>query len=273
MGRNLIPILAKKYKIYSTFRNNKILFKNKNVINLKIDFKKKFILPKNIFTLIHLASCSPPKFTPKLSLKNNTLIDKNIFYQSKINNIKKIIYFSSISVYKKNQININENSKLNKQDDYGYSKILGEKYLKNNFDNNTTRIIIRLSSVLGKESRNNFISQLSKKIIQNQNIYIPKNNPKYNSCIHIKDLIFFTKKLLNFKKKGLFTINLCSKNPTQISKLNKLMISELKSKSKILQSKKALVPKYSNYLAKKNFGFKPKTVLDTIKLFCKDLKS
>ena len=46
VGRNLIPILAKKYKIYSTFRNNKILFKNKNVINLKIDFKKKFILPK-----------------------------------------------------------------------------------------------------------------------------------------------------------------------------------------------------------------------------------
>ena len=125
VGSNISNYLSKysKYKIFAYHRN---FIKNKkyNINYINKDLSRSIKFNNNISILIHCASSTPPKRSESECLRDNILIDKNILRAIKKSKIKKVIFISSISVYKKyNLQTINENSLLDKKNLYALSKI------------------------------------------------------------------------------------------------------------------------------------------------------
>ena len=219
IGSNVINYLSKnkKLKIHSFYRD-KLKKKIKNVNYTKLNLLKSFKFRKNISILIHCASLTPPKTDPKICLKKNTAMDTKILKALDLSNIKKIIFLSSISVYKKRNMSvISEDFHLDKSNPYGLSKILMEeelyklslnKKLKNIF-------ILRLSGVLGIGSHSNFISELYNKFKSKKfkSFYVFNSNNYYNSIIHINDLnkiihnLIFKNSLNQLKIINIFSLN------------------------------------------------------------------
>ena len=95
-----------------------------------------------------------------------------------------------MSVYKKNQSLINENSTLEYNDAYGESKLMFEDYLyKLSLINSKIKtLILRLPGYVGKNSKNNFISSIKNKIINDEEVVFVNPNSLFNNVIHEKTL-------------------------------------------------------------------------------------
>ena len=244
VGKNISNYLSKnsKYKIFAYTR--KLFNQRTNKIEyIKRNLSKPFSFDNKISILIHCASSTPPKKNEKKCYQDNFLIDKNILSAINRSNIKKIIFLSSISVYRKRSGNkINENSLLEKKNLYSLSKINMEKKLKNlSMTNKKINIItIRLSGVLGVGSHSNFISELYK-IYKSPKIKVIKifNSSKfYNSNIHIIDFCKIISKLLKIKlKKNYEIFNIFSKNPIKWKKIYLMFQKILNSNIIITESK------------------------------------
>jgi dTDP-4-dehydrorhamnose reductase len=97
------------------------------------------------------------------------------------NTTTKLVYFSTDFVFDGDEGLNDENSKPNPINEYGYQKLLSEKYIQNNLQKYS---IIRTSSVYGNEEQGkNFICRLLKNLQEGQTATIPKDEqctPTYN---------------------------------------------------------------------------------------------
>ena len=161
---------SKSNQVYATYNKNypKNLKKNKNIKILKIDLSKKFSIKYDFDALIHCASAVPAyNYSKKKMEKIDVLGFKNLLSICKKTRCKEIVYFSSAAIYGRNITRkyITEKDKLNPQDFYGKNKLLAEKMLKKYFKSQKSKILIlRLSALLGPNSKNNFLSIALKKI-------------------------------------------------------------------------------------------------------------
>ena len=245
VGGALTVLFSKNHKVVANYKNKKFIRKNKNIIFKKINLKKIKQFDKNIELLIHCASLTPPKYSQNKCFIENNKINNKIIKAIKKSEIKKIIFMSSVSVYPKNKLGVlRENSVLQNNDPYGISKILMEKKLKKISNKNRKVVILRLSSVLGKNSHSNFLSNLIL-LFKNKKILKIHNKEKYfNSCIHIKNLYFLIKKILKKNLKSNFTIfNVHSSKPLKIISIIKLYKKNLNKNKKIIFLDKKL-PSY-----------------------------
>lgn len=268
IGNNVVNYLSKNknLKLYSFFRN-KLKDKKKNVDYIKLDLIKSFKFRNNISILIHCASLTPPRTDPKICLKKNILMDKNILKALDLSKIKKIIFLSSISVYKKkNKSVISEDSQLDRLNPYGLSKIIMEEELYKLSLNKTIKniFILRLSGVLGNGSHSNFISELYKKFKSKKfkSFYVFNSNNYYNSVIHVNDLNKIITKLIfknstnNFK-----IINIFSLNPIKWKSIFKIFKKKLDNNVKLFDK----TSKSVSYLMKSKNSRFLKIKLPTVK--------
>ena len=96
------------YRIFNFLKKKKINIteisrsKKSSNTNLKLDLTRFKKTNKKFDVLIHCAANTPPKYNNR-EIKKNYLINHNIFKIAKETGIKKIIYLSSMSIYKKNK--------------------------------------------------------------------------------------------------------------------------------------------------------------------------
>ena len=230
---------SKLYHIHENYPEKK----KKEILYVKKDLLKHFRFSHQISTLIHCASSTPPKKSEKKCYEENIIIDENIISAIKGSKINKIIFLSSISVYKKNNDKIiSENSPLDLKSKYSLSKINMEKKLKklHKKSNDLDITILRLSGVLGYNSHSNFISSL-RKIFKFNKIKVIKifNSKKlYNSCIHVSDLYKIITKILKTNLKNNYLIlNIFSKQPLTWKKIFSMFKNYFKSKIIVKESK------------------------------------
>ena len=238
IGGNLSNYLSSKYKIVAYY-NSRLRVKLKKKIKIKKkNLKKIKKIDKNIKVLIHCASVVPPGNKQTNCFKTNTLMDAALIRAVKNSQIKKIIFLSSVSVYgiKKNRI-IYEDSIFSKPDLYGLSKKIGElNFKKISNEKNIKVIVLRLSTVVGKNCHSTFLSRLSEniKMMNKINIYNPKSY--YNSCIHISNLNIIIHKLIKFNQKIKFdVINIYSKHPVRLKSIFNLFKQKLNKRVKFNQ--------------------------------------
>ncbi len=271
IGSNVVNYLSKNknLKIYSFFRD-KLKKKQKNVNYIKLDLLKSFKFRKNISILIHCASLTPPKIDPKICLKKNIVMDKKILKALDLSNIKKIIFLSSISVYKKKNMSvIGENFQLDRSNPYGLSKIIMEeelyklslnKKLKNVF-------ILRLSGVLGIGSHSNFISELYNKFKSKKfkSFYVFNSNNYYNSIIHINDLNKIIKKLIFKNSMNQFEIiNIFSLNPIKWKSIFEIFKKKIDNNVKLFNKTSKSVSYLMNSKSRRFLNIKLPTVKETL---------
>ena len=241
IGKSLINQLSKKHFVIGLFNNNEIKSKNRNVKLFRANLLKVIqIKDLDIDVIVHCANYTPANHKKSIFLKKkNNKIMTNILKFAVRRDISKIIYFSSIGIYKiKNKSTISEKSKVDLTDHYSISKIQDEKIIKKWTKKNKDRklLIIRTPGVVGFGAHGNFISNLFKKIKSTKliDLKIHNLNLKFNNIIHIKTVgIFLIRYLNNFKKKILI-LNLASSKPIKIKSIVDIAAKYFKKKIKLI---------------------------------------
>ena len=207
-------ISKKKYTIIGV--DKKIKLKNFYVCNL-LDKKKL----TNIFKkekpdlVIHLAALAIIDETKKYSdfYKNNFLATKNIIEVMKNTKTKKIIFASTAAIFKKKQININENDIKKPISNYAKTKYLCEQILKNSkLDVISFRFFNVCSSMYkfgcgeNHKPETHLIPSVVYKALNNQKIYILDKTLKQKmvqplNSFHIIDLCEALYKGISYFKK------------------------------------------------------------------------
>ena len=271
VGKKVLDFFIKN-KIYSYANFNKNKLNNQKKSKFLIPYRKniiekKFIIPEDVEALVHIASLTTHQkniSTYKFNIKMNKKIFKAI---KKSKNLKKLIFFSSVSIYGNKNIGlINENLNFINNNFYAKSKYNSEKIF-----NKLKKIKIynlRIPGILGTKNEKNFISQLIYKMKKNSTIRLfnPKN--KFNNVILIDNLNNFILNLLknNFRSG---TILLGSVVPLKLIQLTNMIKNLLRSKSKIIWEKRNEGFYLDISKAKMKYNFNPLKTSDTIKKYIK----
>ena len=240
VGKYFLDNYRKNYRIYGTYHKNKSTLK----ISPKFLFKKNLInkirIIKNFDFILHAASLRPERFSNQKKLyENNIKITKNIINFCIENNIKKYVFLSSVSVYKKNVASkISEDSQLQTKNKYGLSKLKSEIYIKKMCNKHKiSYLILRLPSILAKNSEHNFYSEIKKKLKKNQKITIFNGNKKFNNLIHVK---YLSKVIHSYLKKSMnnsYILNLASIQPISLKEIISKIKIGVNNKEKIKYTK------------------------------------
>ncbi len=292
IGSCLALVAIKKFNIIIIDKNAKNRFvKNKRILNFRFNINNASKLNKIVkkFTpdiIIHLAAQSTLDF---INLKRHSYLDDNIKGTKNIidvcikNNIKKLIFSSTASVYKEKNKPLKETDSLKPNNLYGKTKLTNEKYIQKLLKYQETKYCIlrffNVCSALKKYNIGEFHSpetHLLPKVINaisnKQIIKIYGNNYKTydGTCvrdfIHIEDVVSGILKSINYLEKNnssifnlgssketsvLEIINRCSKLIKNSPKINickrrKGDVSKLNCKIQKAKNKLKWKPKNSN---------------------------
>jgi nucleoside-diphosphate-sugar epimerase len=273
VGSRLAQYFSKKNFIICNYYNNKINIKNVKKIN--IDITKKIKIKENIDVIIHCASKTPVNCREdKIIYDSNIIMMKNLIKLAKEKKVKNFIFLSSVSAFGEIKKSVLlEKDQSRKPNIYGKSKTICENLLYNNFQKSSfcNFLNIRLPGTVGLGSHGNFISETTKKILENKKIKISNKNSYFNNIIFIKDLFNFIKHFINQKKKVNYRfVNIASKNKIKIKDVVDLLYRSLKRKENIQwvnSGKKAFYIDFKNAL---KCGFRPKSVKNSIINYAKE---
>ena len=229
IGQEVINSLSRNKNnfIYATYSNTKPKNNKKNVKLIKYiisNKQKKFKYKIDVF--IHIASLVPSdNKTRKQLIEVNFKNSEKLLSDLLSKNLSQIIFISSMSVYKKNQPLISENSPLEFNDAYGESKLMFEDYLyKLSLINREIKtLILRLPGYVGKNSKNNFISSIKTKIINDEEVVFVNPNSLFNNVIHEKTLSKMMSKFIYNEKRKFLILNPAAKYPMKLKNIIKLM--------------------------------------------------
>lgn len=240
-----LHLLKKKHTIYGLdnfdkynstqlkkFRLNK-LKKFKNFIFKKIDIcnKKlliKFISKKKIDAIIHLAGQAGVRYSyinPSKYIKSNVLGFLNLIFAAKMNNIKKILFASSSSVYgNSNKFPLKENHELSQINIYAVSKMLNEKIAETYSKISNIKFIgLRFFTIYGEYGRPDmFLFKMFKSSKNKKTFYLNNNGNHDRDFTYIQDVVVILEKLLKKEFKNTMILNICSNNPENILKITQL---------------------------------------------------
>ena len=193
-------------------------FKSIENINLSKDFISADVM-------LHLAASS----------RIENILSSNISYLNEVvqyclkNDIKNLVFFSSVSIYgKQDKLNIQEDSVSIDLDLYASSKLFAEQYLKSIKDINI--LILRLPAILTKNS-NTYISRILDDLKINKDIILYNYNEKFNSFTSTEDIARFINNY-DFNKK-FEVINFASEQNQTLRDVVEYLKDLLNSQSKI----------------------------------------
>jgi nucleoside-diphosphate-sugar epimerase len=176
IGRNI-------YNYLKTFDNIEVdgFSRNDNFQNKQYDI------------IVHCAGSTPSKINDKFDyIKNNINLTKRVI--DKYPN-SKIIFLSTKDIYgTPNTDSIIEETIPYNQSFYGMSKHLSEQLI---IDKSINYIILRLPAIIGLNSPRTFITEMIDNIMGNKEIVLYNGEKKFNSIIHIDNLISIVKYMTN----------------------------------------------------------------------------
>lgn len=230
-------LIKERYNIFGISLEDNCVINNGNLIYKKINitnYRKINQIFKNydIENVIHLAAIvhqnSKDQFK-ELYYNVNYRASKNIFKQCIENNVKKILFTSTVEVYgEKQEKMIHENFECNPHSVYGKTKLLAEKFLISVANNKLNYAIMRLAPVYA----GNFKLNIDKRIY-----IVPK-------------------KLAYYFKKGDYCFNFCSINNVTDFILEALKKSDFKNGIYNLSDSKNYNVKQIIFLEKKHCNLK-----------------
>ena len=279
VGREIVNQLTKKKKYKLFLFTNK---KNKKIENFKIFYQnltKPINLKLKLYAVIHCAA--KHRFSKKgNNMRNiyssNIKMTKNLIKFCNKNNVKKLIFLSSVDVYGqiKNKVLFEDHKPL-KPDMYGKSKFISEKLLCNK-NNKFKAICLRIPGIFTFNLKNNYplIIKIVKLIMDNKDVYTYNLNKKFNNILDVKEIVKFIMIALNKKKIKSNIYNFSASNPIQFIYLIRLLKKILKSKSKIIDTK----PKKTSFVISikkisRDFNFKISSTKNIVTRCCRQILS
>jgi nucleoside-diphosphate-sugar epimerase len=216
---------SKKHKVFASSST----IKSKNVIYWKANMSpKKFAKSLNgIDMVIHLASYIPQNHKDEVEANKciavNSIGTLNLLNSCKLANIKRFVFISSVNIFapdnKKNKITRSSLIDCKHSPYYLGSKILAEIYVKSLSSKKISTLIIRPSSIYGKNMKNGVVQDINKKLLNKQKIILKNNGKHQADFLYIDDCVSVIEKLSFSKVSG--EINVGSGTATNIYNLTK----------------------------------------------------
>ncbi len=245
IGRNLAKYIFDKYgknNLVRISRSKGEVFKSKkNFYQIDLRYKRKLLnLSLKNINRVFICSGISKTYIKKKSEGNKQIINnrnilKNIIIFCKKNNVKKIIFLSSSTVYSKiNKYPLSENQKIKPKTFLGKSKKINEnQLLKLSRTSKIKVLILRIFTVYGKGMRTDqFITQIIKKIKKNKKVTLWNPNT-FRNLIFIKDLNNIIDLLSKKSSKKFDIINVASNKSFQIKYIFKILSGVLKKKREL----------------------------------------
>ena len=230
--------------------------------------KTKKIIKKNTrYILIITAGISRLRANDYKSFNQNINIAKNLKEFFKESSIDKIIFLSTIDLYKKNLKKINEDSGLDIIDYYSLSKFSSEKILKfYSVEFNKKIIILRLPGMFGPGDKGrSTIGQMLKNAKKNKIIKLSNRGQTKRNFLYIEDFVDFFPDLFNIKKN--LVINLVSgsnKSMYEVANIIKSNFKRIKISKSKERNKRDYDTVFDNSLVKKISNYKFRTLKKSI---------
>ncbi len=255
-------IKLKKFRLSKLKKYKNFKFQKINIVSRKLLLK--FISSNKIDTIIHLAGQAGVRYSyinPSKYISSNVIGFLNLVLAAKINNIKKILYASSSSVYgNTNKFPLKENQKLNQINIYAVSKMLNEKIAETYSKISNIKFIgLRFFTIYGEYGRPDmFLFKMFKSSSTKKKFYLNNKGNHERDFTYIKDVTLILEKLLTRRTRKNVVLNVCSNNPKNILKITKLFQKQNRLKVKYIKKHKADILKThgDNTQIKKVSGFK-----------------
>ncbi len=295
IGSHLVDfLLKKKYKIIGldNLSTGKKFFlkkalRNKNFKFIKIDLLKKNIdrYFKNVNIVYHLAANADVRFGlrhRKKDINQNILVTYKVLEAMKKNNVKKIAFSSTGSVYgEAEQIPTKENTFFPIQTSlYGASKISAEAIISAYCEGYDIKsYIFRFVSILGERYTHGHVFDFLKQLKKNKNkLKVLGDGNQKKSYLNINDCIYAMYKSIKFFNKNVNIINLGTNEYINVKKSIQIICEVLKLNPQIIYKggKRGWVGDNPFILLDikkiKSTGWKPKfSINDSIKITAKYL--
>lgn len=233
-------VTGKKKFIKNALKNKNFKFYKIDLLKLKSDSK---IFSEKIDIVFHFAANADVRFgfdNPKKDINQNIIVTSNIMEAIKKNNIKKIIFTSTGSVYgEANKIPTNELEKFPVQTSlYGSSKIACEGIISSYCKAFKIQAwIFRFVSVLGERYSHGHVFDFYKQLLRHPNhLKVLGNGDQKKSYLYIEDCINAVLISTKFFKKGINIINIGHDQYITVKQSIKFITKYLKVKPKLILS-------------------------------------
>ena len=156
---------------------------------------------------------------------NNEYGTKILMKYATEKNIKKVIYYSTVSVYGYKSVPCDETGKLQPDNDYGASKLAGEKVIEKwlSQDKNREAIFLRPSIIYGPYNYANMYNLID---MMHRKSWITIGNGKHiKSMVSLENLIDMTDFIMHRMKSGLQIFNTLDKPYITVKKLMEIIAS------------------------------------------------
>lgn len=192
----------------------------------------------NFDIIFHIAGQSSGEISfddPIKDINSNTISTLNLLDLANENNIKKIIFTSTMSVYGDvPDMPINENHICNPKSFYAVGKLASEMYLK--IYKNINTVTFRLFNVYGpgqnmENMRQGMISIYLSEYFKNNQILVKGSINRYRDFIHIDDVSYVLTDCLNNEMYNNKVINLGTGVKTSVGAILKMLSKELEISS------------------------------------------
>lgn len=263
LGKNLYNFLSKK----KTEHILGVDSKNGNLLTKKIiKISKNF----NNSKVIYLAA-KHRKYGDNLNLKKqNIKMLKNFLLSIKENKPNFVIFVSTVEIYGKVKLKVNEKTRCKPLNKYAEGKIIQEKLiLKFCNKNNIKCMIIRIPGIYGKNDKNSIIYKIYKTIRDNKTVWHSSGNEKRN-YLHVDDFCRIVQIIFNRKRLPFNIINIISDKSVKLKFIFDMFMNSMKinRKIKFLKHKNEFDLVFDNKNLKKIVGaFKFKKLENEIKKY------
>jgi len=233
IGSNLASeLVKKKFTIHILDKNIKNKIQNKNIIYFKGNIKN----PKSfdnfrykyeaVFHLAAQASARICEENFKEAINTNFIGTLNLCNWAKIYKPKKVIFSSSMTVYKSSKFALHENEALKPNSIYGKTKVESEKMIRGLKKYNIIIFITRLFNVYGpgqsyENLKQGMVSIYTYYAVFDKKIKVTGSLDRFRDLIYISDVTNTYIKLLKLNKS--ITINVGTGKKITVKELLKLI--------------------------------------------------
>lgn len=223
----------------------------------------------DVDVIIHTAALSPSENAMFQDFfDNNCLATMNLLRYAKHRNVKRIIYMGAVSSYGDVDAILREDSPHNGPGDYGLTKYVAEKLVK---DSGIPYYTLILPGVVGTGCRNNWIMNTARKLHRHEDVTYYNGQGLFNNILEVQDLCKYVGQLIQDETKKSDTYLLGSSERMSVEEIVSYMKDRLSSNSQLYCIDQKRNSFYLDVGKAMSNGFCSKPIKDTLDMVCEEI--
>lgn len=203
----------------------------KTILSNGYNFSENYLIEngcEDVEVLMHIGAFTPKEKSDanNIELSTGNIINTQLLLKSKLPNLKRIVFISTLDVYEHCVGSLSENTNAIPSTLYGWSKLYCEQMIINHCKQNGLAYeILRLGHVYGEgeEKYRKVMPIMVRNAIEGKNLNIYGDGEAIRSFIYIDDVAASIVNSIELKSSEI--INIVSNEPVTINQLAKLILS------------------------------------------------